>query len=107
MVFFATDKIYRVIQIKQKNEYGQLIISSSIENLPYMVNVQPIEEKTVKYTFGEDIQSTLQAYVEKEMNFCTGDLISYNRLIYEVEKKVPWKSYEILALKRVDVKIGN
>ena len=36
MIFFATDKIYRVIQIKQKNEYGQLIISSSIENLPYI-----------------------------------------------------------------------
>ena len=41
------------------------------------------------------------------MNFCTGDLISYEGLIHEVEKKIPWKSYDILALKRVDVKIGN
>ena len=104
MVFFATDKIYRVIQIKQKNEYGQLIISSSIENLPYMVNVQPIEEKTVKYTFGKDIQSTLQAYVEKEMNFCIGAVVVFENLAYEVEKKVSWKSYDIIALKRVDIK---
>ena len=103
MIFFATDKIYRVIQIKQKNEYGQLIISSSIENLPYMVNIQPIEEKTVKYTFGEDIQSTLQAYVEKEMNFSIGDVVVFENLTYEVEKKVAWKSYDIIALKRVDV----
>ena len=103
MIFFATDKIYRVIQIKQKNEYGQLIISSAIDNLPYMVNVQPIEEKAVKYTFGEDIQSTLQAYVEKEMNFSIGDVVVFENLAYEVEKKVPWKSYDIIALKRVDV----
>ena len=107
MVFFKTDTIYKVLQIKKKNEYGQLIITSSLDSLEYKVNVQPIEEKSIKYTFGEDTISTLQAYVEKEMNFCTGDLISYEGLIHEVEKKIPWKSYDILALKRVDVKIGN
>ena len=107
MVFFADDELYKVIQDKIKNDLGQVVTTYTKERLPYMVNIQPIEEKTVKYTFGEDIQSTLQAYVEKEMNFCTGDLISYEGLIYEVEKKIPWKSYDILALKRVDVKIGN
>ena len=69
-----------------------------------MVNIQPIEEKSVKYTFGEDISSTLQAYTEKEMNFNIGDVVVFENLTYEVEKKVPWKSYDIIALKRVDIK---
>lgn len=107
MVFFKTDTIYKVLQIKKKNEYGQLIITSSLDSLGYKVNVQPIEEKSIKYTFGEDTISTLQAYVEKEINLNVGDLISYESLIYEIEKKIPWKTYDVIALKRVDVKIGN
>ena len=69
MVFFADDELYKVIQNKIKNEFGQVVTTYTKEQLPYMVNIQPIEEKAIKYTFGEDISSTLQAYVEKEMNF--------------------------------------
>ena len=103
MIFFADDELYKVIQNKVKNDLGHVMTTYTDEQLPYMVNIQPIEEKSVKYTFGEDISSTLQAYVEKEMNFSIGDVVVFENLAYEVEKKVPWKSYDIIALKRVDV----
>ena len=104
MVFFADDELYKVIQSEIKNDLGQVVTTNTKEQLPYMVNIQPIEEKSVKYTFGEDISSTLQAYVEKEMNFSIGDVVVFENLAYEVEKKVSWKSYDIIALKRVDIK---
>ena len=103
MIFFADDELYKVIQSEIKNDLGQMVTTNTKEQLPYMVNIQPIEEKSVKYTFGEDIESTLQAYVEKEMNFSIGDVVVFENLTYEVEKKVAWKSYDIIALKRVDV----
>ena len=103
MVFFADDELYRVIQKDIKNDFGQVVATYTKEKIPYMVNIQPIEEKSVKYTFGEDISSTIQAYVEKEMNFSIGDTVVFENLAYEVEKKVPWKSYDIIALKRVDI----
>ena len=103
MVFFADDELYKVIQDKIKNDLGQVVTTYTKERLPYMVNIQPIEEQSVKYTFGEDISSTIQAYVEKEINFSIGDVVIFENLAYEVEKKVPWKSYDIIALKRVDV----
>ena len=104
MVFFADDELYKVIQNKVKNDLGQVMTTYTKEQLSYMVNIQPIEEKSVKYTFGEDISSTLQAYTEKEMNFNIGDVVVFENLAYEVEKKVSWKSYDIIALKRVDIK---
>ena len=103
MIFFADDELYKVIQNKVKNDLGQVMTTYTKEQLPYMVNIQPIEEKSVKYTFGEDISSTLQAYTEKEMNFCIGDVVAFENLAYEVEKRVTWKSYDIIALKRVDI----
>lgn len=103
MVFFADDELYRVIQKDIKNDFGQVVATYTKEKIPYMVNIQPIEEKSVKYTFGEDIESTLQAYVEKEMNFNIGDVVVFENIAYEVEKKVAWKSYDIIALKRVDI----
>ena len=103
MVFFADDELYRVIQKDIKNDFGQVVTTYTKEKIPYMVNIQPIEEKSVKYTFGEDIESTLQAYVEKEMNFNIGDVVVFENIAYEVEKKVAWKSYDIIALKRVDI----
>ena len=102
MIFFADDEIYKLNKSSVKNEYGQLI-NTYVKGLPLMVNIQPIEEKSVKYTFGEDTSSTIQAYVEKEMNFGIGDVVIFENLAYEVEKKVPWKSYDIIALKRVDI----
>ena len=103
MVFFADDELYRVIQKDIKNDFGQVVATYTKEKIPYMVNIQPIEEESVKYTFGEDIESTLQAYVEKEMNFNIGDVVVFENIAYEVEKKVAWKSYDIIALKRVDI----
>ena len=103
MVFFADDELYRVIQKDIKNDFGQVVATYTKEKIPYMVNIQPIEEKSVKYTFGEDIESTLQAYVEKEMNFNIGDVVVFENIAYETEKKVAWKSYDIIALKRVDI----
>ena len=103
MVFFADDELYRVIQKDIKNDFGQVVATYTKEKIPYMVNIQPIEEKSVKYTFGEDIESTLQAYVENEMNFNIGDVVVFENIAYEVEKKVAWKSYDIIALKRVDI----
>ena len=103
MVFFADDELYRVIQKDIKNDFGQVVATYTKEKIPYMVNIQPIEENTVKYTFGEDIESTLQAYVEKEMNFNIGDVVVFENIAYETEKKVAWKSYDIIALKRVDI----
>ena len=38
------------------------------------------------------------------MNFCIGDVVVFENLAYEVENKVSWKSYDIIALKRVDIK---
>ena len=103
MVFFADDELYRVIQKDIKNDFGQVVATYTKEKIPYMVNIQPIEEKSVKYTFGEDIESTLQAYAEKEMNFNIGDVVVFENIAYETEKKVAWKSYDIIALKRVDI----
>lgn len=104
MVFFADDKLFKIIKTKRKNEYGQIVEINTLDPLPYIVNVQPIEEKNVKYTFGEGIESTLQAYVEKEMKFCIGDILLYENCTYEIEKKIAWKTYDIVAMKRVEIK---
>ena len=47
MVFFADDELYRVIQKDIKNDFGQVVATYTKEKIPYMVNIQPIEEKSV------------------------------------------------------------
>ena len=37
------------------------------------------------------------------MNFNIGDVVVFENIAYEAEKKVAWKSYDIIALKRVDI----
>lgn len=103
MVLFKNCEIYKVVQ-DSKKVLGQVTSINTKDSMAYAVNIQPIEEKSIKYTFGKDIQATVQAYTDKDI-FYTGDYVIANNKVYEVEKKVPWNTYDLLALKEVDLEI--
>lgn len=103
MVFFKNSKLYKVIQ-ESKKVLGQVISINTKDLTAYSVNIQPIEEKAIKYTFGVDTTATKQAYADKDI-FCIGDYVINKNKVYQIEKLVSWNTYDILALKEVDLEI--
>lgn len=103
MIFFRNAEIYTTTFEESENDIGQLI-KAYMRNNSYMVNIQPIDEKTVQKIWGSDIESTYQMYFEQLLKI--GDVISWNNKAYEVEKVIPWNDYNLYAIKEMDVIIN-
>lgn len=100
MVFFKNAIMTTVKEVKVKDDMGQ-IVKSYVTGDSCRVNVQPIEQKSYKYTWGEDIKSTLQVYSDIDLK--VNDIISINSKCYKVEKKIDWIDYKIYAILETDV----
>ena len=99
---FLRDTFYTTKYTKEKNSIGQ-IIKKYIKDVYHKGNIQPIEEKAIKYTWGEDIKSKLQLFTDADL--AVTDLILYNNKSYSVEKIVPWRDYNIYAILESDVTV--
>ena len=83
---------------------GQLITSYFLDKT-YNVDIQPIEESTKTKTWGSDIESTYQFY--SGLDLTVEDVIVFKNKPYKIEKIIPWISYNIYAIKEVDVIIDG
>ncbi|MGG7159177.1 hypothetical protein [Clostridium perfringens] len=99
---FLRDTFYTTKYTKERNSIGQIIKKYS-KDVDYKGNIQPIEEKAIKYTWGEDIKSKLQLFTDVDL--AVTDLILYNNKSYAVEKIVNWKDYFIYAILESDVTV--
>lgn len=97
MVFFKNADIETTIKTKIKNEVGQLVEAYTRGNNSIRVNIQPIDIKAIKYTWGEEIKSQFQMYADEL--FSVGDIIIWKNKTYEIEKHIPWNSYNLYAIK--------
>lgn len=101
MIFFKNATLELLKEIKVKNDMGQIVKSYKKTGEGYRVNIQPIEQKAYKYTWGEDIKSTLQVYSDIDLK--VNGIISINSKCYKVEKKIDWIDYKIYAILETDV----
>lgn len=91
-------------EIPEKNEIGQLIKKyKKLQSIK--CDIQPIDERAYKYTWGYDIKSTMQIFCNEHLKV-NSKLIILNT-VYQVEKIVPWDDYSIYALFEVDVEVEN
>ncbi|WP_040194288.1 hypothetical protein [Clostridium culturomicium] len=104
MVFFKNADIETTVKIKIKNEVGQLVEAYTRGNNSIRVNIQPIDIQAIKYTWGEDIKSQFQMYADAL--FSVGDIIIWQNKTYEIEKHIPWISYNLYAIKDKDVVVN-
>ena len=104
MVFFKNAKIETTNKTKIKNEVGQLVEAYTRGNNSIRVNIQPIDIKAIKYIWGEEIKSQFQMYADEL--FSVGDIIIWQNKTYEIEKQIPWISYNLYAIKDKDVVVN-
>lgn len=99
------DKKYSTTRVEsKKNTIGQIIKKYVLEK-EYKADIQPIDEKSFKYIWGNEIKSNLQMFCDE--NLQVNDLIVYNNTAYRIEKKVPWDDYNMYALLESDVSIHD
>lgn len=104
MIFFKNKIIYLTVKTKSKNKIGQ-VIEEIRRTRAIKCNIQPIEQKAIKYVFGEDIKSSLQMFSDEELQ--VNEIIVYDDKAYKIEKKIDWTTYKIYALLEVDVEVLN
>ena len=80
------------------------VITSYKPTESFSVDIQPIEQSTKTKTWGNDIEATYQIY--SDVDLAVDDVIVFKGKPYQVEKVIDWISYNIYAIKEVDVKIG-
>ena len=83
---------------------GQVITSYTLDKT-YDVDMQPIEESIKAKTWGNDIEATYQFYSDIEL--AVEDVIVFKNKPYKIEKIISWISYNIYAIKEVDVIIDG
>ena len=101
MECFYDQEIYKTTQNKVRNEIGQLVESYQLSDFFYG-DIQPIDEKSYKYTWGGSIKSTYQLFCNE--NIEVNKILVYDDKNYKIEKKIKWNDYSIYALEEVDVK---
>lgn len=101
MIFFKNKTIETTINTKVKNNIGKVIEGYKKDGNSYRVNVQPLDIKSIKYVFGEDIIADFQMYCDELLN--VKDIIVLNNKTYSIEKVIPWNTYNLYAIKSVDV----
>ncbi|MDB2109617.1 hypothetical protein PMW03_05590 [Clostridium paraputrificum] len=100
MVFFKKFNIYLIKTTSIKDNKGNIVTINVREETPIKVDIQPIDVKSKKYIWGDDIESNLQVYIKEDLE--VGTKLIYKDRGYEVVKVVPWDDYSILAIKGVD-----
>lgn len=102
MEWFYNKEFFKSELTTSKNKIGQWIKKYSLGQ-GYPCDIQPIDEKAYKYTWGEDIKSKLQMFSDESLK--VDDIIIYNNKTYKIEKKVKWDDYNIYAILESDVTI--
>ncbi len=69
----------------------------------FYCDIQPITEKSIKYTWGEQIKSKLQMYTDE--NLIVNEILVNDNKTYKIEDKKDWKEYKIYALLEADVEV--
>ena len=103
MNWFYDKEIFKTELTTSKNEIGQSIESYKLIDIPIECDIQPIDEKSIKTTWGEDIKSNIQIFCDEGLK--VGDILTTKDIVYEIEKKVPWDDYYIYALLESEVVI--
>jgi hypothetical protein len=101
--YFYNKEIYLATFITTRNEIGQEINTYTKSSTPIPCDIQPIDEKSYKYTWGEDIEATFQVFCDEL--FKVDDIIVYENKIYKVEKISDWTDYRIYAIKSSDEEV--
>ncbi|MBS5937757.1 hypothetical protein [Clostridium sp.] len=104
MVFFKNSTVYLTTKTKAKNKIGQLIEVYKKDKAFYG-DIQPIDEKALKYTWGEDIKANLQLFADE--NTQVNEIIVCDDKSYKIEKRIDWIDYKIYALLEADVEVLN
>lgn len=104
MVFIKNATIETVIKTSIKNNIGQVIEGYKKSGISYKVNIQPIDIKSIKYTWGEDIISKYQVYADEILE--VGDIIIWNNKTFEVEKVIDYINYRLYAIRDKEVIIN-
>lgn len=104
MVFFKNSTVYTTLKTKGKNKIGQLVEGYKSDKA-IQCNIHPVDEKSIKYVFGEDIKSSLQMFSDE--NILVNNILVYDNKTYKIEKKINWIDYKIYALLEVDVEVLN
>jgi hypothetical protein len=102
MVFFKNSTVYSTIKTKDKNKIGQLIKGFKKDKVMYG-DIQSIDEKAIKYTWGEDIKANYELYLDEDIQ--VNNILVYDNKAYKIEKKIVWINYNIYALLEVDVEV--
>lgn len=105
MVGFFEDSFYK---IKEEQVKEGLHISKKYvidKSKSYQCDIQPITEKSIKYTWGNEIKSKLGMYSEE--NLFVNDLLVNENKIYKIESKKDWKEYKIYALLEADIELKD
>ena len=90
MIFFADIIMYKTKKI-ESNHAGHISTSYTKLEDAYYVNIQPIDEKAIKYTWGSDIKSNSSMYSEVDLK--VGDIVVINDKAYAIEKKIAYRFY--------------
>lgn len=99
MNFWYDNILYKVKQTFNKNELGQMIPTNEGTE-EFKCDIQPIDEKSYKYTWGEDVKSSIQIFTDKDL-FVNDILVNDNKA-YKIEKKIDWGDYKIYAILESD-----
>lgn len=103
MIFFADTEMYKTEKTTIKDHTGHLVTGYKKLDTIYYVNIQPIDEKALTYTWGKDIKSHISMYSDEV--FEVGEIVIVNNTAYSVEKIIPWNSYKLYALLESDVTV--
>ena len=95
MIFFKNKIIYLTKSNKIKNKIGQYI-EVYIKDRAIKCNIQPIDEKAIKYVFGEDIKANIQMFTDEDIQ--VNKILVNDNKTYKIEKKIDWTTYKIYAL---------
>ena len=98
------DKTFFTTTLVEEKIHMQ-VIKKYVKSDSFDCDIQPMDEKTIKYVFGEDIKSRLQMYCDENLN--VDDVIIYNNSSYRIEKKIPWDDYYLYALMEWDCEVLN
>ncbi|MBM7836438.1 hypothetical protein [Clostridium sardiniense] len=98
------DKYFTTITSTHRNKIGQLE-KGYIKSEEFPCNIQPIDEKAIKYTWGSEIKSNIQLFCEQDL--LVNNILVNDNKIYKIEKKIPWRDYYLYALLESDVKIND
>lgn len=102
MIFFKNKEVWTTTKTTIKDNKGQLIVKYD-KGIRFLCDVQPVTAESIKKTWGIDLESSKQIFSDVFLK--VGDIVLYKNVSYEIEKKVEWDSYNIYAIKEMDVKI--